>query len=179
MNISSIGKPFRAGLVGIIAVLAAGSVAAVTPATRTEFEGFIHFCSSGPPDTVKITPGENTAHIRGATNNNQWVTGNPLIDGVENNVVLINFSPVSGIVRVNVTLEPTAYPGSTWEITQTIHLKPDGSVPSMGVGHGTGALHGMTIKFNSDGMAFPPNPCNAALPSGLLDGIIISPASDS
>ena len=177
MNISSIGKPFRAYLVGIIAVLAVGSVAAVTPATRTSFEGFIHFCSGGPPDTVIVTPG-GTEHIRGATNTNQWATGNPLIDGVENNVVLINFSPVSGIVHLNVTLEPTASPGSTWEITQAIHFRPDGSVPSKGVGHGTGALRGMTIKFNSDGVAFPPNPCNAFLPSGLLDGVIISPAGN-
>ena len=158
-----------------VLVLVTVATAAVASATRTPFVGFIHFCSSGPPDTVIVTPG-GTEHIRGATNINQWATGNSLIDGFENNVVLINFNPVSGIVRLDVTLEPAEYPGSTWEITQTIHFRPDGSVPSHGVGHGTGALQGMTIKFNSNGIAFPINLCTPGLPSGLLDGVIISSA---
>lgn len=36
------------------------------PANRTEFEGFIHFCTSGPPDKVIVTPGGKTQHIRGS-----------------------------------------------------------------------------------------------------------------
>jgi hypothetical protein len=125
-----------AALVLVIAAPVGG-----TPATRSPFDGFIHFCSSGPED-VRVTPG-GTVRIRGS-NTNQWATGNPYINGIESNVVLVNFSPVSGIVRLNVTLVPDAFPGSSWEIVQTIHFRPDGSVPSQGVGHGTGALNGMS-----------------------------------
>jgi hypothetical protein len=56
---------------------------------KTEFEGFIHFCGSGPPEDVIVTPGGKTVHIRGTTNFNEWVTGNDLIDGVETNIVSI------------------------------------------------------------------------------------------
>jgi hypothetical protein len=56
-------------------------------ATRTEFEGFIHFCSSSDPEVFRVAPG-GTLHIRGVTNTNEWVTNNPYIDGPETNEVV-------------------------------------------------------------------------------------------
>jgi len=155
----------------LLLVFAASAVG--TPATRTEFVGFIHFCGSGPDELFRVTPG-GTVHIRGS-NFNQWATTNPLIDGVENNIVLINFNPVGGNVHLDVTVEPDEYPGSTWEIRQSIHFRPDGSVSSKGVGHGTGALLGMTIKFTTGDFVTAGNPCAPSEPSALLRGVIISP----
>ena len=174
MNISPIGKWLRACLIGFIAVFTFGSVAAVTPATRTEFEGFIHFCSSGPPDKVIVTPGGKTLHLRGISNSNEWVTGNPLIDGAESNSPNVNFNPTSGAVHLDVTLYPDGVMG-TWEIAQTLNFRGNGTFSSHGVGHGTGELHGMTIKFNTTPAVLVDNPCSD-LDSAPLSGVIVSPA---
>jgi hypothetical protein len=154
-------------LVLVIAAPVGGS-----PATRIEFEGFVHFCASGPAD-VRVTPWGQTRHVRGASNLNLWATGNPLIDGIEINTVSANFTPTSGVIRLFRTLEPDAYPGSTWEIVQTNHFNPDGSLSAHGVGHGTGALTGMTMKITAQGRVPGPNPCSDS-DSGRISGVIIS-----
>ena len=147
-----------------------------SPATRTYFEGYLHACSGGPPDTVKVTPG-GTVHIAGLTNINQWSTGNVLIDGVENNVVFTSFNWKTQVIRLDITLAPDAYPDSTWEIMQAAQFRPDGSLVADGVGHGTGDLRGMTVKFTvePDNPVFLDNPCAPGQPSFPLSGVIISP----
>lgn len=176
MKITRIGALSCVSLTAVLLMLAFGSMAAVAPATRTTFDGLIHFCGSGDPDKVLLTPGWYTLHITGATNLNRWATGNPLIDGIENNRVLINFSPTTGTVHIDATLVPDAYPGSTWEISQEIHIMPDGSVTSSGVAHGTGALRTMTLKFKT-GVEVPgPNGVCSELPSAVLTGVIVAPA---
>lgn len=158
-------------------VLVTAALAAVTPATSTEFEGFAHFCVSGPAD-FRVTPGGQTLHIRGGTNLNQWVTGNALIDGFETNNVTVNFTPTGGVIRLFRTVQPDAYPGSTWEIVQTNHFNPDGSLSAHGVGHGTGALMGMTMKITARGQVSVENPCSDRN-SGVISGVIIAPASNN
>lgn len=158
-------------------LLVTAALAAVTPATSIEFEGFAHFCVSGPAN-FSVTPGGQTLHIRDGANLNQWVTGNALIDGFETNTVSANFTPTSGVVRLFRTVEPDAYPGSTWEIVQTNHFNPDGSLSQHGVGHGTGALMGMTMKITAHGRVSVPNPCSD-MDSGRISGVIIGPASNN
>ncbi len=123
-------------LVLVIAAPVGGS-----PASRIYFEGLLHSCSEGPPDSINVTPG-GTVHIKGFTNTNQWATGNALIDGVENNVVFVSVNFKTTVVRLDITLAPDAYPGSTWEIMQAAQFRPDGSLVADGVGHGTGDLRG-------------------------------------
>jgi hypothetical protein len=140
-------------------------------ASSTEFDGFINFCFSADLTKVNFTPGE-TLHFR-VSNRNQWVTGNPLIDGIETNTGAANINLNNGeaVVRLNLSLKPDAVNG-TWEIEQQVR-PPTGST---GVGHGTGDLQGMTIKFTTD----PPvgtSVCNPDMPKGPVHGVILSPAS--
>ena len=115
-------------------------------------------------------------HIRGATNTNVWATNNPFVDGPETNeVVSLNVNRQGGgNVTLHATLEPLAFDG-TWEITLNLTIEADG-VFGHGVGHGTGELRGMTIKFNAEPEVLVPNPCSD-LPSGVVNGVIISPGS--
>lgn len=162
-------------LTTVLLVVAFNTMADFAPAASTPFDGLIHFCRSGAPDKVLPTPGWYTLHIRGATNLNRWETGNPLIDGIEQNKVLINFSPVTATVHIDATLVPDAYPGSTWEISQKIHIMRNGSVRSSGVAHGTGALKTMTLKFNTGDEVPGPNGVCSDLPSTILTGVIVAP----
>lgn len=150
--------------------------AAVTPATRTQFEGFVNFCESTAPDGIRITPG-GTLHVNGARNRNLWVTGNPLIDGFEENVVDVhlNLDTGNGVVHLAVTLSPDAVDG-TWEIRTQLTLRGGASIGGSGVGHGTGELQGMTIKFTiapESGVSA----CNPDFGGAELRGVIISPAT--
>lgn len=144
-----------------------------TPSNHTEFEGFIHFCGDSPPDQVIVTPGGKTLHIRGGLNINEWMSNNAFIDGPESNIPNVNFNPKSGAVHLDVTLRPSAVDG-TWEISQTLQFHPNGAVSSHGVGHGTGELQSMTIKYTTGDPVVVDNPCSD-LPSAPLTGVIISP----
>jgi hypothetical protein len=139
-------------------------------ATSTEFDGFVNFCNSDPLNNFKVTPG-GTVHFQ-VSNRNQWVTGNPLIDGIELNTGAANINPDGpAIVTLKVSLKPDAVNG-TWEIVQQVR-PPYGST---GVGHGTGDLQGMTIKFTTE----PPSQtsvCNPDMGAGGVHGVILSPAS--
>jgi hypothetical protein len=142
------------------------------PASSTEFDGFINFCVSDDPTRFKITPGE-TLHFT-ASNENRWVTGNPLIDGVERNTVAanINLKNGQGVVHLDVSLKPDAVNG-TWEIKQQLSLPER---VSSGVGHGTGDLQGMTIKFTTS-PGGGTSVCNPDMPAAPVQGVILSPAS--
>lgn len=137
----------------------------------TEFAGFIHFCSGGPPDKFFVTPNGETVHVRGASNQNVWETGNPLIDGAETNQANININPSGGNVQLDVTVYPDGVLG-TWEISQTLHPDDTGTLVGKGVGHGTGELHGMTIKFTAGAIVLTgANPCGP-FPSAPISGEI-------
>jgi hypothetical protein len=148
---------------------------AVQSASTTEFNGFVDFCASEPQTNFKITPG-GTLHFLGA-NENRWVTGNPLIDGVEQNTVLanINLKQGTGNVHLDLSLKPDAVDG-TWEIRQTVNIRDGAPAGSSGVGHGTGDLQGMTIKFTTEPGVAGDNICNADMPVAPLQGEILSPA---
>ena len=140
------------------------------PASRTEFEGFINFCVSNPPGTFRITPG-GTLHFT-PSNENRWVTGNPLIDGIEHNAVsaIIDLKTGQGVAHLDVSLKPDAVNG-TWEIHQELRLPER---VSTGVGHGTGDLQGMTIKFTTSA-ADGTSVCNPDMPRGAVHGEILLP----
>src|SRR5439155_18493230 len=48
-------------------------LAAVLPATRTEFEGFIHFCGGTDPTKINVTPGD-ILHFKEGTHENVRAT---------------------------------------------------------------------------------------------------------
>ena len=146
--------------------------AEVASASTTEFNGFINFCHAGDPTGFRVTPG-GTVHF-GVSNENRWVTGNPLIDGVEHNTGNAKITR-QGQVVVNLdnSLKPDAVNG-TWEIVQQFRV-PDGV--STGVGHGTGDLLGMTIKFTTDPEFVPTSVCNPDNFKAGVHGVIVSPAS--
>jgi hypothetical protein len=150
-------------------VLRASALA--VPASSTEFNGFINFCHSDDPFRFMFTPG-GTIHF-GVSNENRWATGNPLIDGVEHNTGGANINSNNGqvVVRLDLSLKPDAVNG-TWEIEQQVR-PPEGST---GVGHGTGDLQGMTIKFTT-GPADGTSVCNPDMARGAVHGVILSPAS--
>jgi len=148
-----------------------GSVAAA-PAANTEFDGFINFCHPSDPTGFRVTPG-GTVHF-GVSNENRWVTGNPLIDGVEHNTGAAKINPFGKlVVSLQNSLKPDAVNG-TWEIVQQFRI-PDGF--TTGVGHGTGDLLGMTIKFTTDPIAGRESVCNPDMLSARVYGVILSPAS--
>jgi hypothetical protein len=142
------------------------AVAAV--ASRTEFDGFDNNCFSADPTQFNATPG-GTVHFR-VSNDNRWVTGNPLIDGVERNTGVANINNSGrGVVHLDSSLKPDAVNG-TWEIQTHLSL-PD--FVGSGVGRGTGDLQGMTIKFTFD-LAAGPSDCNPNGPKGHVHGVILS-----
>lgn len=149
-------------------------------ATRMEFEGAFYPCSETPPTEVWISG--NVLHFRGATNHNQWVTGNPLVDGFADNVFdgNINLKTGTGVAHPKNSLKPDAFDG-TWEMVTTVEFDPSG-LTAFGVGRGTGELHGMTIKVTFLGPSpIDPadNPCSDTPSATLLKGEIIAPASRS
>jgi hypothetical protein len=131
-------------------------------ATRTVFEGFIHPCG-GALTEERVTPGDVLHQL--ATNQNEWVTGDPLIDGVENNVVRININLKTGrgIANVTSTIAPEGVEG-TWELKYQVKVIDGGPATARGVGHGTGELRGMTLKFTADLAQPGQNNCNAEIP---------------
>ena len=160
-----------------VLVLVTSAHAEGKPTNRIPFEGFVHFCGGGPDEVYFVTPG-GTEHFWGGINFNYWSTGNTFIDGEESNVSHGNFNPTSGVVKLDVTLEPGGQSG-TWEIIQILNFKGNGTFSGHGVGHGTGDLQGMTVKFTTEPpVPFDPDekPCPTDIPvSAPISGVIISP----
>jgi hypothetical protein len=148
----------------------------VTPTTRTPFDGFIDFCTGVPPGGIRITP-SGVLHDHGFRVRNLWITGNSLVDGFAELVVdvQLNLNTGKGVAHVAITLSPDAVKG-TWEISQELTLAGDIPIGGSGVGHGTGALQGMTIKFTA-APASRVSACNPDLGSDEVRGVIISPAT--
>ena len=131
-------------------------------AARIGFEGFIHPCG-GELTEERVTPGGVVHQL--ASNRNVWDTGNSLLDGVETNVVriIINSKTGGGVANVTSTITPEGVDG-TWELKYQVKVVDGGPATARGVGHGTGELRGMTLKFTA-GLAEPgQNTCNAAIP---------------
>jgi hypothetical protein len=150
--------------------------AAVEQATQTQFSGLINFCANADLTTFRITPGA-TLHFKGDGNQTRWVTGNPLIDGFEQNAphANINLKNGSGVVHLDVSLKPDAVNG-TWEIRQQVKISEGAPAGSTGVGHGTGDLQGMTIKFTTEPPSGAVSVCNPEMPAAAVNGVILSPA---
>jgi hypothetical protein len=154
-----------------IAPMARGASVEAAAASSAEFDGFVNFCQ-GATTYFRVTPG-GTAHF-GVSNENRWVTGNPLVDGIEHNTGAANVNPHGQVVvSLHNSLKPDAVNG-TWEIVQQFRV-PDGI--STGVGHGTGDLQGMTIKFTTDPEFVPGSVCNPDNFKAGVHGVILSPAS--
>src|SRR2546423_15512201 len=118
---------------------------AATASTQTAFQGFICFGTSA--GGYERTTNGGTWHFRNGQNVNRWVTGNPLIDGVEHNVAGMNLDLKNGTgtIHLDESVKPDAVNG-TWEIRETVQFRGFEPVSAMGVGHGTGDLEGMTIN---------------------------------
>jgi hypothetical protein len=147
--------------------------AAVT--TRTEFEGFIHPCG-GTVTEERVTPG-NVLHLL-ATNRNEWVTGNRLVDGTETNVARININLKTGrgVANIQSTITPEGVEG-TWELRYQVKVTGGTPGTARGVGHGTGELQGMTLKFTAQPPVPGENTCNPEIPFVVpVQGVIIAPA---
>lgn len=150
---------------------------AVASAERVEFAGVFYPCSGTSPTKEWVSG--NVLHLRGITNHNQWVTGNPLVDGFTDNVVDadINLQTGTGVARPKETLSPDAFDG-TWEIQVTVLIGPDGPA-AHGVGRGTGDLHGMTIEYRGGEEVFvgpDGNPCSDIPFAVQVAGSILIPA---
>lgn len=155
------------------------SASSTAPAEGVEFEGFIHFCESSPAEVFRVTPG-GTVHIQDATNRNRWITDSPLVTGDVENIVDANINlnnDATGKAHLTVTIRPDVVNG-TWEAKQQLDIV--GGVPSgsRGVGRGTGALRGMTIKYVIEGPMPGDNVCNPDNPIAPVSGVIVSPATD-
>ena len=150
-------------------VVARASVTAAT-ASSTEFNGFINFCHAG--DFSYFNVDGPTIHF-GVSNENKWVTGNPLIDGIEHNTGIALIDPHGLVVNLDNSLKPDAVNG-TWEIKQQFRI-PDGT--TSGVGHGTGDLLGKTMKFSTVRIAGQVSDCNPNDFKAGVSGVILSPAS--
>lgn len=149
--------------------------AALTSTTRTEFEGFIHPCESATAEEV-ITPG-GVLHVI-ASNRNQWVTGNPLVDGTERNVVRININLKTGkgVANVRGTITPEGVEG-TWEMRYQVKVTDGAPGSARGVARGTGELRGMTLKFAAEPPEPGANTCNPEIPFVVrVSGVVIAPA---
>ena len=147
-------------------------------ATRTEFEGFLYGCSSTPPEEQTVTNG-GVLHFKRGRNLNLFVTDSPLVDGYERNVVdaNINLKTGTGVGHLRSTITPDAVDG-TWEYNMTVKVGiGGGGEGGQAVGHGTGELDGMKIKFTARRLTEPAenlcNPDNSFV--AAIKGVIISP----
>jgi hypothetical protein len=165
-------EPIGPNLAGLSGPQTAGALVSATGASTTQFDGFINFCHNAGLIGFTATPG-GTLHF-GVANENRWVTGNPLIDGLEHNTGDANINPFGQVVvRLQNSLKPDAVNG-TWEIVQQLRI---GDGVSTGVGHGTGALHGMTMKSTTDPTFIPTSVCNPDDLKSGVHGVILSPGS--
>jgi len=150
------------------------SPAAAAP-ERIPFAGVFYPCGGTAGEEFV---GGNVLHFRNAENYNLWATGNPLLDGPEVNVVNgdINLKTGTGVAHPRTTVYPVAVDG-TWEIQITVAVAESG-LTAHGVGHGTGALQGMTIFFSNPGdIAIDPadNPCSDLPFAVVIEGEILAP----
>ena len=115
----------------------------------SKFEGHIVFCApDSPPLSVEITP-EGVQIITFANIGNKWVTGNPLVDGTEENIAVVTVDPSSPVVKVKITgkVDVAALDG-IWKFRQRIVASAEGD-SGRGFGLGTGDLRGKLLLFKT------------------------------
>ncbi len=116
----------------------------------SEFEGHLAACDppTPPVDVIELPGGVQI--ITFVNTNNVWVTGNPLVDGIEENRVVARFDPESPNIeaRVKVTLDVAAVDG-VWKIRQFLVISPEGTT-GFAVGLGRGDLRGKLIVYGND-----------------------------
>lgn len=133
--------------------------------TRIPFSGTLYGCSGTAPAELSVTPG-GVLHFDGATNVNQWVSDNPLVNGIENNVVDANINLNGGYGRAHATgtITPESIAG-TWVVHFLVKIGGPFAGQAYGSGYGTGALEGSRIDFTVEPLAGPvTNLCNADFP---------------
>ena len=113
------------------------------------FEGHIVFCApmNDPVNVVELPDGgriETFINI-----GNVWLTGNPLVDGVEKNIVKATFTPDGGppasvVIRGKVNVDAL---DGIWLFKQRLNVGPNGE--GIGIGFGLGDLRGKLIVFET------------------------------
>lgn len=158
-----------------------GPLLRATPASSIPFSGYMYSCDFAFGDEW-VTPG-GVFHFDGSTAINEWVTGNPLIDGIEQNIELGGMANANGTltVRYEATITPNAVDG-TWETsTYQLQLNATRFGGAKGVAHGTGDLAGMTMRFTlvpDFTMTPPETACDPDFPFVfVLEGTIHEAAS--
>ena len=176
-------RPGRLGALFAL-VASASALLALQPvhaaaASVVPFSARMYLCSFEPE--IDRVSGNKMLHLYNAVNHNLWVATTPLITGWEDNTVdgTINLEKGTGVAHAHSVMRPFAY-DATWQVVVQLTVTPSG-LDAYGIGHGTGALRGMTMKFRGAGaIDLQPgeNPCSDVfLFAGLLDGEILVPGS--
>lgn len=138
------------------------------------FDGHIVFCAPQlPPVDVQVLP--NGVEIVTFINiGNIWLTGHPLLDGIEENTAVATFDPASPefTVKIKGKVDVAAVDGR-WKFRQFLTVGPDVDI-GYGIGFGFGDLRGKLMLFESGAPELIENsPCE--VPVGApISGKIIS-----
>ena len=120
-----------------------------TSRSSSRFDGHIVFCAPpSDPVNVEVLP-DGTQILEFVNIGNIWLTGNWLVDGVEENHVTATTSPDSPITRIDINAKTNveAVEGG-WRIWQHILVSPEGDT-GWGFGIGKGDLRGRLLVFRS------------------------------
>lgn len=116
----------------------------------SSFDGHIVFCAPRtPPTSFEVLP-DGTEITTFVNIGNIWLTGNPLVDGVEENHVTAISPPDSDTDRIEIsgTIDVDAVDGG-WRFRQLLFASPT-NFSGWGVGVGTGDLRGRLMLFTAD-----------------------------
>lgn len=139
----------------------------------SKFEGFIHFCAESVIESEEVSP-DGILMLVARNIGNIWDTGNPLLDGREENRVEATIDLVAGIgeARIRGKLEPGAVDGR-WYFQQQLTIDFAEGDSSRGIGFGTGDLRGRLMLFRTGSFVMAPNSPCPENPSVPLEGRII------
>lgn len=141
--------------------------------SNTSFEGHIAFCAPRE-DPVNVVHLPNGGRIETFINvGNVWVTGNPLVDGVEKNIVEATFPgenqpPSSVVIRGKVNVDALR---GIWLFKQRLNVGPNGE--GFGIGFGLGELRGKLILFETGNPEpLPESPCGPTFGAPLTGRVL-------
>ena len=111
------------------------------------FDGYIEFCATESGFLGSETLPDGTRIDRFFNNGNLYRTGNPLIDGYEENEATATFPPDSMefTIDIRATVDVDSVDG-VWRVRQKVIVGPDGARGG-GIGFGTGDLRGKLFIF--------------------------------
>ena len=100
------------------------------------------------PIDVEVLPG-GVEIVTFQNIGNVWLTGNPLLDGTEVNIVRAKFDPASPVVKARLKgkIDVAALDGK-WKYRQFLTFGPEGE-SGFGMGLGFGDLHGALMYFEA------------------------------